>query len=83
MCCLAYEYKGYEENIKDLPSIGDRVDSPLGQGEVVSIATLKKEVKLKLKNEEGHFYVEDFLWDDIKPSCGCSQGSCGGCSCQG
>lgn len=81
MCCLAYEYKGYEENIKDLPNIGDRVDSPLGQGEVVGIATLKKEVRLKLKNEEGHFYVEDFLWDDIKPTCGCNGASCGGCSC--
>ncbi len=37
MCCLKYENEMYEEAKKELPDIGKRINTPLGQGKVVGL----------------------------------------------
>lgn len=73
MCCLAYEHGTYEENLKELPSYGKRILTPKGRGEVVGTTTLTKKVKVKLKNDEGDFYFEEFDLRDL------DQAECKGC----
>lgn len=60
MCCLAYEADLYEELLKNLPQIGDKVKTKQGKGEVsdLNILTQKVEVsfddsnKIWFKNNE-------------------------------
>lgn len=48
MCCLKYEQDAYEEIISRVPNEGAIVDTPEGQGVVISISLLKELVKIKL-----------------------------------
>jgi len=43
MCCLSYEHQDYVEAKKRLPSIGDLVMTPKGQGRVVDLNLVKEE----------------------------------------
>lgn len=49
MCCLNYENDIYEENLKELPDLGQIVYVPEGKGPVVEVNTLLKEVKVRVK----------------------------------
>jgi cell fate regulator YaaT (PSP1 superfamily) len=49
MCCLKYELKDYEKNLKDLPKIGEEVKIKEGDGIVVDLNVLKKKVTVQLK----------------------------------
>jgi len=42
MCCLFYEYKTYKEFSKGLPKDGQKIDTPLGKGKVLSVNILKR-----------------------------------------
>src|SRR5258708_5173507 len=44
MCCLSYEHENYVESKKKLPSIGDTVMTPRGQGRVMDLNIIKEEV---------------------------------------
>ena len=48
MCCLRYEYDTYREISKELPKIGERVQTPDGFAIVYSTSILKEKVKVKL-----------------------------------
>ena len=49
MCCLQYEQSSYEELIKNLPGEGDIIDTPEGQGEVLSVSVLKQIIKTAIR----------------------------------
>ncbi|WP_322817381.1 regulatory iron-sulfur-containing complex subunit RicT [Tepidiforma sp.] len=46
LCCLSYEDEGYREMRKSLPKIGQRCSTPTGEGKVVAINILKRQVTL-------------------------------------
>lgn len=49
MCCLKYEQDTYEDLIKNLPHEGDIVETPEGDGEVLSVNVLKQVVKTAVR----------------------------------
>lgn len=49
MCCLKYEQDAYEHLLKNLPKEGDIIDTPEGQGEVLSVNVLKQVIKAAIK----------------------------------
>jgi cell fate regulator YaaT (PSP1 superfamily) len=50
MCCLAYEAEQYREMLVGMPEIGSVVKTSDGQGTVVEINAILKEIKVKLEN---------------------------------
>ncbi len=48
MCCLKYENEYYEEVKELLPDVGSIVETPLGEGKVVTVHILEKLVKVHL-----------------------------------
>jgi cell fate regulator YaaT (PSP1 superfamily) len=49
MCCLKYELKDYEANMKNLPQIGEKVKIKEGEGTVIDLNVLNKKVIVALK----------------------------------
>lgn len=49
-CCLKYEVKDYEENLKTLPQIGDQVKIKAGEGTVIDLNVLQKKVIIALND---------------------------------
>jgi len=68
MCCLNYEHKVYEDNIKELPDVGDRVSitGTNKTGIVIDINPLFKTARLNVKKADGTFEIEEYSGDDIK-----------------
>jgi cell fate regulator YaaT (PSP1 superfamily) len=50
MCCLSYEHKTYKELMKGLPHEGEIIKTERGEGKVVSLNALKREVTVELKD---------------------------------
>lgn len=46
LCCLSYEEEGYKEMRKSLPKIGQRCSTPTGEGKVIAINILRRQVTL-------------------------------------
>jgi cell fate regulator YaaT (PSP1 superfamily) len=87
LCCLAYENDNYIQARQNMPQIGTLLDTPGGQGKVVSINVPKESVEVML--ESGVIVqvpLKQQLSDTSCGSCGakggCSKGGCstGGCS---
>ncbi|MFA4942458.1 MAG: regulatory iron-sulfur-containing complex subunit RicT [Patescibacteria group bacterium] len=57
MCCLSYEYDGYQELAKKLPPIGAKVNVDGQRGEVLGHHVLKQSVDVKFPGEKGEGYV--------------------------
>lgn len=55
MCCLNYEHQVYEENLKELPEVGDKIEEKdTGRvGIVLDVNPLLKTAKVKIKKEDG------------------------------
>ncbi|HHX17408.1 MAG TPA: stage 0 sporulation family protein [Clostridium sp.] len=51
MCCLKYEQEAYEEIVARVPKEGAIVETPDGQGVVISSSILKELIKVKLDKE--------------------------------
>ncbi len=51
LCCLSYEEEGYKEMRKSLPKMGQRCSTPTGEGKVVSLNVLKREVTLNVDGQ--------------------------------
>ena len=47
-CCMAYEFSVYREYAKDLPKVGDKVNTPDGRGRVMDLNILKRFVMVDL-----------------------------------
>ena len=52
MCCLRYEHEAYEEALKVTPPVGTIVMTNEGEGTVVEIKPLAKELKVKITDKE-------------------------------
>ena len=52
MCCLRYEHEIYEDAIKHTPPTGSVVKTPDGDGVVIEIKPLAKEIKVKLNDND-------------------------------
>ncbi len=76
MCCLSFEHHNYEESIKKMPELGDKVNTPEGLGEVIDLRVLMERVRVKLKNAEGDFYTQEFHIDELKILNNKCSGSC-------
>ena len=92
MCCLKYEEETYEYLNKNLPNIGDWVQTNDGNGEVLSVNVLRQLAKITIKtNKNDEPKVANYPIDEIKvlahkpeepkAHCNCNNGceSCGGC----
>ncbi|MDD2496142.1 MAG: stage 0 sporulation family protein [Tissierellia bacterium] len=68
MCCLNYEHHVYDENIKELPDVGDKVKiiGTNKTGIVVDINPLFKTAKVKVYKEDDTGEIEEINGSDIK-----------------
>ena len=74
MCCLKYEQEVYEEKLNRLPKVGAIVKTADGEGEVVSIETLKESLRVKFQDGDDVFFkkfdakdvkiIKDAVYDD-------------------
>jgi len=90
LCCLSYENDNYIQAKQNMPQVGTLLDTPSGQGKVVSINVPKESVEVML--ESGVIIQVPVNQQESKTgkagcgSCGakggCGKGSCstGGCS---
>jgi cell fate regulator YaaT (PSP1 superfamily) len=46
LCCLSYEEEGYREMRRSLPRIGQRCSTPTGEGRVIALDILRRQVSL-------------------------------------
>jgi len=51
LCCLTYENEVYAEIKKMLPKMGEKVNTPYGQGKVTGVNALKETVSVELESE--------------------------------
>lgn len=49
-CCIAYEYKMYEEELKTLPQINVKVETPDGKGKVVFLEVLSHIIHVQFED---------------------------------
>jgi len=67
MCCLKYEEETYEELNKGMPGIGDTIKTNDGQGEVLSVSTLRRTVRAVIrKNQSDPPSINTYEADEIK-----------------
>ncbi len=52
MCCISYESEIYRELLKGFPKIGDKVQTPNGKGEVISLSIFNKLIGVRLEDGE-------------------------------
>lgn len=81
LCCLAYENDNYVQAKQNMPQVGTFLDTPGGQGKVVSINVPKESVEVML--ESGVIVqvpLKQQLSDTVCASCGSKGGCKGGCS---
>jgi len=46
LCCLSYEEEGYKEMRRTLPKIGHRCSTPTGEGRVIAVNILRRQITL-------------------------------------
>ena len=52
MCCLRYEHETYEEALREIPPMSSIVSTADGEGTVIELKPLTKEVRVKLHDNE-------------------------------
>lgn len=65
MCCLNYEQDIYEEIRKKLPKVGSIVNTPYGEGEVISNSVIKESVKVKVRIKDGEDELKVVKIEDL------------------
>jgi cell fate regulator YaaT (PSP1 superfamily) len=51
LCCLSYEKEFYAEVRKQLPKMGDIIDTPRGRGRVTQVNAVKESVQIELESQ--------------------------------
>ena len=51
MCCLKYEQDAYEDALSRVPKVGAIVNTPDGQGVIMTVSLLRENVKVKLDKD--------------------------------
>ena len=84
LCCLSYENDNYIQAKQNMPQVGALLDTPGGQGKVVSINVPKESVEVML---ESGVIIQVPVIDQVSGgacgSCGSKGGCKGGCSTGG
>lgn len=62
MCCLRYESDAYEDAKEASPDVGDEVLTPEGEGKVVNVNLIKKNVSVELYEAKK---VMEFPWEEV------------------
>lgn len=65
MCCLAYENKAYEEVLKRMPKVNNKITCPKGEGIVVYNDILRERVSVKVQSGDDSFTVYDFTLAEL------------------
>ena len=52
MCCLKYEEETYEKLNKGMPGVGDIIQTPDGEGEVLSVNILRQQIKATVRTKK-------------------------------
>jgi len=65
MCCLNYEYKTYEEELRLTPPVGSRVKTDDGVGVVTEITPLSGMLKVSLADRQGNSSVRSYHRDSV------------------
>jgi len=55
LCCLAYEDEAYIEAAKKMPKIGDKIDTPAGEAQVVSVDIINQRGKIMINGEKADY----------------------------
>ena len=82
LCCLSYENENYIQTKQDMPQIGTMLNTPSGQGKVVSINVPKESVEVML---ESGVIIQVPIRPQVEPEGAMSNrgGGCGSCSAKG
>ncbi len=51
LCCLSYEEQGYKEMRSTLPRIGQRCSTPTGEGRVIAVNILRRQITLFVEGQ--------------------------------
>jgi len=86
MCCLKYEEETYAFLTEGMPGVGDKVRTPVGDGDVISINILRQTAKVAVRVKNGEdptidiYPVEDITVLEKRPQCerGCNCSNCKG-----
>lgn len=84
LCCLSYENENYIQAKQNMPQVGTILDTPSGQGKVVSINVPKESVEVML--ETGVIILIPVNQQEAQGSkggcgsCGAKGGGCGSCA---
>lgn len=62
MCCLKYENDDYEQAKKQLPDLGERIETPLGKGKVVGLNILERVIQIEIIEKER---VVEYTLDEL------------------
>ncbi|SDC56152.1 Cell fate regulator YaaT, PSP1 superfamily (controls sporulation, competence, biofilm development) [Pelagirhabdus alkalitolerans] len=62
MCCLKYENDEYEQAKKELPDLGQSINTPIGKGKVVGLNILERIIQIELPEQER---VVDYTLDEL------------------
>lgn len=62
MCCLKYENETYEEAKRNLPDVGERVETERGAGKVVDLNILAKTIHVELEETQ---QIVQFSFDEM------------------
>lgn len=88
-CCLVYEYEQYVEARKQLPKRGKQVSTPMGEGKVVDVLTLKGSVMVELvTGTQAEFMKHEIQpLEELEALRQKAKGTCekhpdGGCNCE-
>lgn len=58
LCCLQYEDEQYLECSKDLPSYGDIIKTPNGEGQVINVDILNRKVKVLINGNKEEVVIK-------------------------
>lgn len=75
MCCLNYEQETYEKIRRRLPKVASVVNTPYGDGEVVSNSVVKESVKVKIKTDDGDEVIKEIPISKVDLVSGSFEGS--------
>lgn len=63
LCCLEYEDENYQKYSKGMPSIGEIIKTPNGEGKVISVDILNRSCKVLIGSVK-----EEVVFDDVEES---------------
>ncbi|HLR51961.1 MAG TPA: stage 0 sporulation family protein [Candidatus Avamphibacillus sp.] len=65
MCCLKYENDQYESAKRELPDLGEKLETPYGSGQVVGLNILEKLIQIEIQEKDRVIeYTIDELIDE-------------------